>query len=112
MKYKVNYSPHAEQGLIAIFRWIADQSSSQAAERFVMSIYDYCDDLTDFPFRGRARDDLAPGMRTLGFRRRVVIAFTVGESEVTVHGVHYGGRDYESIIRGKFEDDLESGSPD
>ncbi len=110
MKYKVNYSPDAEQDLIAIFRWIADQSSSQTAERFVMAIYDYCDDLTDFPLRGRARDDLAPGLRVLGFRKRAVIAFTVGESEVTVHGVYYGGRDYESIIRDKFDDD-ETDSP-
>ena len=75
-----------------------------------MDIYDYCDNLTDFPLRGRARNDLAPGLRVLGFRKRAVIAFTALESEVTIHGVYYGGRDYETIIRDKFEDD-ETDSP-
>lgn len=81
MKYRVNYSPDTEQDMVAIFRWIADQSSSQTAERFVMAIYDYCDDLADFPLRGRARDDLAPGLQVLGFRKRAVIAFTALENK-------------------------------
>ena len=111
MKYKVNYSPDAEKDLIVIFRWIADQSASQTAERFVMAIYDYCDNLSDFPFRGRACDDLAPGLRFLGFRKRAVIAFTVGVREVTVHGVYCGGRDYESIIMDHFGDGDKDASP-
>lgn len=75
-----------------------------------MAIYDYCDDLTDFPLRGCARDDLAPGLRVLGFRKRAAIAFTIIESEVTIHGIYYGGRDYETNIRDKFEDN-ETDSP-
>ena len=47
---------------------------------------------------GLARDDLRPGLRTIGFRRRVVIAFAVHEETVEVHGVYYGGQDYEPLI--------------
>jgi plasmid stabilization system protein ParE len=47
---------------------------------------------------GRARDDLRPGLRTIGFRRRVVIAFAVHEDTVEIHGVFYGGQDYETDL--------------
>jgi plasmid stabilization system protein ParE len=47
---------------------------------------------------GLAKDDLRPGLRTVGFRRRAVIAFAVHESAVEIHGVYYGGRDYEALI--------------
>jgi toxin ParE1/3/4 len=57
--------------------------------------------LTAFPHRGRTRDDLRPGLRTIGFRRRVVIAFAVFEDAVTVVGIFYGGRDYEAILTGE-----------
>ncbi|WP_407648557.1 type II toxin-antitoxin system RelE/ParE family toxin [Gulosibacter molinativorax] len=83
--------------------WIADQGSPEAAERYVMSISDYCASLTDFPRRGTARDDLYPGLRTLGFRRRVTIAYTFSDSEVVIFGVYYGGRDYESLIEGSID---------
>lgn len=73
------------------------------AQRYVLSIYDYCDDLANFPLRGRARDDLSPGMRVIGFRRRAIVAFLVTESDVEIHGVYYGGVDYESLIHDSLE---------
>lgn len=63
------------------------------------AIFDYCDGLADFPLVGVARDDLRPGLRTIGFRRRVVIAFAVTDETVEIHGVFYGGRDYETLLR-------------
>lgn len=42
MKYRVDYSEAAKRDLAAIFRRIAEQSSSETAERFVMAIYNYC----------------------------------------------------------------------
>lgn len=99
MKYRVTYAPEAQQHLTNIFTWIADQGSSETAERFVMSIYEFCDGLSDFPHLGVAREDLFPGMRVLGFRRRVTIGFIVTEHEVEIYGVYYGGRNYEALIR-------------
>lgn len=48
--------------------------------------------------RGQARDDIRPGLRVLGFRRRVLIAFTVSDESVEVIGVYYGGRDWETLL--------------
>jgi toxin ParE1/3/4 len=39
------------------------------------------------------------GLRTIGFRRRVTIAFTVETNTVTILGVYYGGRDFETSLR-------------
>jgi plasmid stabilization system protein ParE len=47
---------------------------------------------------GVARDDLRPGLRIVGFRRRVTIAFAVTEATVEIPGIYYGGRDYETLL--------------
>jgi len=39
-------------------------------------------------------------LRTLGFRRRVTIAYVVEPAQVLVLGVYYGGQDFETILRG------------
>lgn len=64
----------------------------------MLSIYDYCDGLEDFPFRGHAQDNLTQGMRVIRLRRRAMIAFLVTDNKVEIHGVYYGGNDYETLI--------------
>jgi toxin ParE1/3/4 len=49
--------------------------------------------------RGQARDDLLPGLRTVGFERRATIAFMVTSEAVLIEGVFYGGRDFEAHFR-------------
>ncbi len=58
----------------------------------------FCEDLGAFPHRGRARDDIRSGLRTVGFERRVVIAFAVLGQTVVIVGIFYGGRDYEAVL--------------
>ncbi len=103
MTHHVVYSPRAHEQLRTIYDWIAGEAGPVMAQRYVLSIYDYCDDLANFPLRGRARDDLSPGMRVIGFRRRAIVAFLVTESDVEIHGVYYGGVDYESLIHDSLE---------
>ncbi|WP_417564474.1 hypothetical protein [Microbacterium sp.] len=67
-------------------------------DNFVFAILDLCDGLADSPFLGQARDDLRPGLRTIGFRRRVVVAFAVDDDSIQILGVYYGGRDYEQLL--------------
>lgn len=99
MTRRVVYSPRARQQFTDLYLWIAEQSGyPDRAESFVSAIFDYCDGLAEFPLIGLARDDLRPGLRTIGFRRRVVIAFAVREAVVEVHGVYYGGQDYETLM--------------
>ena len=41
------------------------------------------------------RDDLRPGLRITGFRRRVTVAFSVDEDRVMILRLFYGGQDWE-----------------
>lgn len=56
-----------------------------------------CLGLAEFPERGTRRDEVRPGLRTLGFRRRVTIAFQVTPTRVVVVRVLYAGRDLAGI---------------
>ena len=99
MTRRVVYAPSAERHLKGLYGWIAAASSPDTADRYVMAIMDRCDRLADFPMVGVAHDDIRPGLRTLGYRRRAVIAFTVTDASVEIIGVHYGGRDIDAILR-------------
>jgi toxin ParE1/3/4 len=90
----------AEADLVAIYRYIAEQSGSpDRALGYIRRIRACCEDLRNFPEAGRARHDLRPGIRILGFERRVVIAYTVLPSgDVEIGRFFYGGRDYEALL--------------
>ncbi|SEH90023.1 Plasmid stabilization system protein ParE [Mycolicibacterium rutilum] len=98
MSLSVVFTPEAQDHLVELYRYIADAASSEVAARFTDTIVTFCEDLAAFPHRGTARDDIRPGLRTVGFRRRVIIAFAVLDHAVVVIGVFYGGRDYEAIL--------------
>ena len=70
-----------------------------AAADLVGALVAFCEDLALFPLRGNAREDIRPGLRTIGFRRRAVVAFVVRDDDVVILGVFYGGRDYEPVLR-------------
>jgi toxin ParE1/3/4 len=55
--------------------------------------------LGTFPERGTRRDDLAPGLRTIGFERRATIAFRVGRTDVVIVRIFYGGQDFERDLK-------------
>jgi toxin ParE1/3/4 len=39
------------------------------------------------------------GLRTIGFERRITIAFVVAPEAVLIEGIFYGGRDFESFFK-------------
>ena len=98
MTRRVIYAPSAERHLVDLYDWIAAESTPDIAERFVVSIMDRCDLLSDFTMVGAAREDIRPGLMTLGHRRRAVIAFAVTDTTVAIIGVYYGGRDIDAIL--------------
>lgn len=48
--------------------------------------------------RGTRRDDIRPGLRTIGFERRVVIAFHVSARRVEILRFFYGGRNWTDLL--------------
>ncbi len=97
MTYAVIFSAAAEVDLFAIYDYIAERAGAAIALRFIESIEAYCLGFANMPERGTRRDDLRPGLRTVGFRRRATILFEVNRKaqRVVIHGVYYGGRSFE-----------------
>lgn len=58
----------------------------------------YCEGFSQFPVRGKRRDDIREGLRVVGFERRVLIVFEVGADTVRIGRILYRGRDYERLL--------------
>lgn len=98
MSHTVVFSPEAAEQLEELRDFIAAAASPAVAAGYVEAIIDYCESLRDFPLRGHSRDDIRPGLRITHYRKRAVVAFSVDAARVSILGVFYGGRDYESLM--------------
>jgi len=98
MRYKVILQALAREDLRSLYAFIRDERKSPViAINYVRRIYDYCKSFSQFPHRGTKRDDLRPGIRLIGFERRVTIAFTVTDDTVLIARILYGGRDIDEL---------------
>jgi toxin ParE1/3/4 len=98
MTYQVAFAPEAEAQLLDLYLNIANAASPEIAANYTEAIVEQCESLRTFPLRGAQRDDIRPGLRVFGFRRRVSIAFEVSGDVVTILGVFYGGQNYETAF--------------
>ena len=98
-KYEVSFRPRAEADLLGLYEYIAEEAGTAVAGAYVDRIEAACLALATFPERGTRRDDLRPGLRTIGFERRATIAFLVLQDEVVIVRIFYGGQDYERALR-------------
>jgi toxin ParE1/3/4 len=78
-----------------------EHASESRADAYIARIVTFCTGLATFPLRGQKRDDLLPGLRTIGFERRVTIAFAVTADTVLIEGIFYGGRNFEATFEHK-----------
>ncbi len=99
MAFEIYFRPQAEADLIGLYEYIAEKSSPRIAGGYIDRIEAACMALAEFPERGTRRDDLAPGLRTIGFERRATIAFRVVRTRVEIMTIAYGGRDFESDLQ-------------
>lgn len=68
------------------------------ADAYIDRIEAACLALEQFPMRGTLREDIGPGLRILGFERRVSILFRVRKAAVEIVRILYGGRDYGHLL--------------
>jgi len=61
----------------------------------------HCLDFKPFPERGTRRDELRAGLRTVGFERRVTIAFTIRNRRVVILRILYAGRSLDHASKTK-----------
>jgi toxin ParE1/3/4 len=95
--HRVVFAPEAENDLLQLYLYIAERAGDARALAYVERLERYCQGFADFPERGTSRDDLFPGLRVVGFERRVSVAFHVTVDTVTFDRILYGGRDLDSL---------------
>ena len=98
MTHAVLLSPLAVEDLIALHGWIVEEADRAIADGYLDRIERKMAGLTQFPLRGAPRDDLAPGVRTLVFERKVLIAYRVEGATVTVLRVISGQRELAPLL--------------
>jgi toxin ParE1/3/4 len=96
---RVVFRAAANRDLAKLYKVIKDERGEPTvAINYVRRIRQYCEDFAEFPARGTMRDDIRPGLRIIGFERRVAIAFTFDDKQVRIGRIFYGGRDYEAML--------------
>jgi toxin ParE1/3/4 len=95
-RYAIFYDPAAVGDLASLHRWIETNASRRIADDYVARIRRFCRQLRHFPHRGARRDDIRPGVRVIGFERRVAVAFEVQDDQVVIIRVLYAGRQFDS----------------
>lgn len=98
MAHKVYFRPNAEADLAALYEYIADHAGPEIAGRYLNRIEEACMRLSHFPERGTQRSDIMAGLRTIGFERRVTIAFRVLKTRVEIVAIAYAGRQFETDL--------------
>lgn len=96
--YRVVWRPKAEDQLLALYDWIADHADPEAAFAYTSAIEAHVAKLATFPERGTPRDDIAPGARTMPYRRRTTIAYRVTDAEVEVLALVHGGQTFAGMF--------------
>lgn len=95
---RLQFAQQAERDLVDIGNFIARDSPINAA-RFVSRIEEHCAFLAAHPLAGRARDELAPGLRSIAFGRYVIFYRALDDGAEIVRVLH-GARDLKRALRG------------
>ncbi len=98
-KRAIVFAPEAQDDLLRLTDWIAEAASLDTALSYIERLETYCLSFGLASERGHLRDDIRPGLRIVGFERRVTIAFVVDEASVTILRLFYGGRNWEDVLR-------------
>ncbi len=96
---RVVFDPIAEMQLADLYEYISQSSGyEERAEGYINRILSFCLALATFPERGTQRNDIRPGLRSVGFEGRVTITFIVRDSFVVILGIFYGGQNIEAFF--------------
>jgi toxin ParE1/3/4 len=91
-------SPEAQADLLSLYAWIADATSPDIALGYIDRLETYVRGFDVASERGTLHDCIRPGLRTVGFERRVTIAFTVTDEQAIILGFYYGGQNWQGIL--------------
>lgn len=93
MSLPITWRPLAQDDLLELYAWIEEHADAATAFRYTAAIEEHVAKLGDLPGWGSPRDDLAPGIRTITYRRRTTIAYRELEGSIEIVRIAHGGRD-------------------
>ena len=88
----VVFSSSARTDLLQLHDWITERAGRPVALAYLDRLEAYCRSFEIAAERGHGRDDIRPGLRIVGFERRIAIAFVVEAEQVIILRLYYGGR--------------------
>jgi len=91
-RHSIVFTGEARRDLREIHAFIADKAGVGVASDYLDRLQAFCRTLVLFPSRGTCRDDIRPGLRIIGFERRIAVAFVVRERDVVILRLLYAGR--------------------
>jgi toxin ParE1/3/4 len=94
----VVYSAEAESDLAALYDYLAAAASPAVAIRVMRRLRTWLDGFDIGAERGTRRDDIRPGLRTIGFERRVTAAFTIDDERMLILRLFYGGQAWQEAL--------------
>ena len=87
-RFRLVLTSRARQQFRELRRSIASVSGSEVTARnYTSTLTDYIEQLPDFSLRGQAFSLHHPGMRIIGFRKTLLIAFLVTDDSVVILSV-------------------------
>ncbi len=95
---EIIFAPEARDDLFALYEWISEKAGADTTLNYIQRLEIFCNGLDLASSRGHLRSDIRPGLRIIGFERRVTIAFTVSDKSVTILRLYYGGQNWEETI--------------
>ena len=105
MIYTVIFALEARHDLADLFDYLAERTGEDFARAYVQRIVEHCRRFDRFPKRGTPRDDIEPGLRLVGYKRRGTIAFRVSGDTVTIARFLHAGRSLGGAVEVSEEDD-------
>lgn len=94
----VVFTETARGDLLDIYGWISAASDWETAGRYIARLERFCMALDLASERGSLRGDVRPGLRIVGFERRISIAFEVTDDAVNILRLFPAGRDWEAEL--------------
>ena len=86
--FRLVVTSQARQQFRELRRSIASVSGSEVTARnYMRALTDYIEQLPDFPQRGQAFSLHHPGMRIIGFRKTLLIAFLVTDDSAVIFSI-------------------------
>ena len=93
----VDWSPEAEDDLLAIWIHVAREASPHVADEQLRSLDRACEALAQWPHSGRARDELFRGVRSIAVEAYVIF-YRVEDSAIEIVRVLHQRLDVDAIF--------------